>query len=79
MTFPRERFYSRKEAAWGQPSPYPPWSDIQPLLIRGSIFLLAGAAALAVFAHLEYMAEKGTVTARKPGPLTMDQEFALAK
>ena len=42
--------YSRKEAAWGQPSPYPPWSDIQPLLIRGSIFLLAGAAALALAA-----------------------------
>lgn len=42
--------YSRKEAAWGQPSPYPPWSDIQPLLVRGSIFLLAGAAALALAA-----------------------------
>jgi hypothetical protein len=40
--------YSRKEAAWGQPSPYPPWSDIQPLLIRGSVFFLAGAAALAL-------------------------------
>jgi 4-amino-4-deoxy-L-arabinose transferase-like glycosyltransferase len=42
--------YSRKEAAWGQPSPYPPWSDIQPLLVRGSIFLLAGAAALGLAA-----------------------------
>jgi len=42
--------YSRKEAAWGQPSPYPPWSDIQPLLVRGSIFFLAGAAALALAA-----------------------------
>ncbi len=40
---------------------------------------LSGAAALAVFAQLEYMAEKGTVTTRKPGPLAMDQEFALAK
>jgi hypothetical protein len=42
--------YSRKEAAWGQPSPYPPWSDIQPLLVRGSILLLAGAAVLALAA-----------------------------
>ncbi|HWN15945.1 MAG TPA: glycosyltransferase family 39 protein, partial [Candidatus Dormibacteraeota bacterium] len=42
--------YSRKEAAWGQPSPYPPWSAIQPLLIRGSILLLAGAVALALAA-----------------------------
>jgi 4-amino-4-deoxy-L-arabinose transferase-like glycosyltransferase len=42
--------YSRKEAAWGQPSPYPPWSDIQPLLVRGSIFFLAGAGALALAA-----------------------------
>ena len=40
---------------------------------------LKGAAALAVFAHLEYMAAKGTVTARKPGPLSMDQEFALVE
>jgi glyoxylase-like metal-dependent hydrolase (beta-lactamase superfamily II) len=40
---------------------------------------LAGAAALSVFAHLEYMAEKGTVTAKKPGQLTMDQEFALVE
>ncbi len=40
---------------------------------------LVGAAALSVFAHLEYMAEKGTVKARKPGSLTMDQEFALAE
>ena len=42
--------YSRKEAAWGQPSPYPPWSSIQPLLIRGSILLLAGTVALALAA-----------------------------
>ena len=42
--------YSRKEAAWGQPSPYPPWSDIQPLLVRGSILFLAGAAGLALAA-----------------------------
>jgi hypothetical protein len=40
--------YSRKEAAWGQPSPYPPWSAIQPLLVRASILFLAGTAALAV-------------------------------
>ena len=36
--------YSRKEAALGQASPYPPWSDIQPLLVRASILLLTGAA-----------------------------------
>jgi hypothetical protein len=42
--------YSRKEAAWGQASPYPPWSDIQPLLVRASILLLAGAAGLALAA-----------------------------
>jgi 4-amino-4-deoxy-L-arabinose transferase-like glycosyltransferase len=40
--------YSRKEAAWGQPSPYPPWAAIQPLLVRASILFLAGTAALAV-------------------------------
>jgi hypothetical protein len=42
--------YSRKEAAWGQASPYPPWSAIQPLLVRASILLLAGAAGLALAA-----------------------------
>jgi 4-amino-4-deoxy-L-arabinose transferase-like glycosyltransferase len=42
--------YSRKEAAWGQTSPYPPWSEIQPLLVRASILLLAGAAGLALAA-----------------------------
>jgi len=42
--------YSRKEAAWGQASPYPPWSDLQPLLVRGAVLLLAGAAVLAVAA-----------------------------
>ena len=39
---------------------------------------LAGAAALAVLAQLEFLAEKGTVVAKKPGPLAMDQQFALA-
>jgi hypothetical protein len=49
-----------------------------PRIYNGLDPSLSGAAALSVFAHLEYMAEKGTVMARKPGPLTMDQEFALA-
>jgi 4-amino-4-deoxy-L-arabinose transferase-like glycosyltransferase len=40
--------YSRKEAAWGQGSPYPPWSALQPLLVRGAGLLLAGAAFLVV-------------------------------
>ncbi len=42
--------YSRKEAALGQASPYPPWSDIQPLLVRASILLLTGAGGLALAA-----------------------------
>ena len=42
--------YSRKEAAWGQSSPYPPWSALQPLLVRAAVLLLAGAAFLAVAA-----------------------------
>lgn len=39
---------------------------------------LLGAAAMAILAQLEFMAEKGTVVTRKPGPLAIDQEFALA-
>ncbi|HTI57354.1 MAG TPA: glycosyltransferase family 39 protein [Verrucomicrobiae bacterium] len=42
--------YSRKEAALGQASPYPPWSEIQPLLVRASVLLLTGAAGLALAA-----------------------------
>ena len=38
---------------------------------------LVGAAAMAVLAQLEFMAEKGAVIMLKPGPLTLDQEFAL--
>lgn len=50
-----------------------------PRIYNGLDPSLVGAAALSVFAHLEYMAEKGTVTAKKPGPLTMEQEFALVE
>ena len=39
---------------------------------------LTGAAALAVFAQLQFLAEKGTVVTKKPGPFAMDQEFTLA-
>ena len=39
--------YSRKEAAWGQASPYPAWSSLQPLIQRASILLLLGSAGLA--------------------------------
>ena len=53
--------------------------DMVPRIYNGLDPSLSGAAALSVFAHLEYMAEKGTVIARKPGPLTMDQDFALAE
>jgi glyoxylase-like metal-dependent hydrolase (beta-lactamase superfamily II) len=38
---------------------------------------LAGAAAMVVLAQLEFMAERGVVIMLKPGPLTLDQEFAL--
>ena len=36
--------------------------------ITGSTLRLMGAAALAVLAQLEFMAEKGTVIMLKPGP-----------
>jgi len=39
--------YSRKEAAWGQASPYPAWSSLQPLVTWAAVVLLAGAAVLA--------------------------------
>ena len=47
-----------------------------PRMYNGIEPSLAGAAALAVLAQLEFMAEKGSVIMLKPGPLTMDQEFA---
>jgi hypothetical protein len=49
-----------------------------PRIYNGLDPSLAGAASLAVLAHLEHMAEKGMVAALKPGPLGLDQEFALA-
>ncbi len=54
-------------------------SEMVPRIYNGLDPSLKGAAALAVLAHLQYMTEKGTVAARKAGPLTMDQEFALAE
>jgi 4-amino-4-deoxy-L-arabinose transferase-like glycosyltransferase len=42
--------YSRKEAAWGQASPYPAWSSLQPLVTWAAAVLLAGAAVLAAAA-----------------------------
>jgi 4-amino-4-deoxy-L-arabinose transferase-like glycosyltransferase len=39
--------YSRKEAAWGQASPYPAWSSLRPLVAWAAVVLLGGAAALA--------------------------------
>jgi 4-amino-4-deoxy-L-arabinose transferase-like glycosyltransferase len=42
--------YSRKEAAWGQASPYPAWSSLQPLVTWAAVVLLAGAAVLAAAA-----------------------------
>ena len=50
-----------------------------PRIYNGLDASLVGAAALSVFAHLEYMTEKGTVTPLKPGPFTIDQEFALVE
>ena len=49
-----------------------------PRIYNGLDPSLLGAAALALFAQLEFMTEKGTVVTRKPGPLAIDQEFALA-
>ena len=40
--------YSRKEAAWGQASPYPPWSAVQPLVVAAAAIMLAAAAGLAL-------------------------------
>ncbi len=48
-----------------------------PRMYNGIEPSLTGAAALAVLAQLEFMAEKGAVIMSKPGPLTLDQEFAL--
>ncbi len=53
-------------------------SGMVPRIYGGLDPSLLGAAALAVFAQLEFMAEKGTVVVRKPGPLAIDQEFVLA-
>ncbi len=53
-------------------------SGMVPRIYSGIDPSLLGAAALAVFAQLEFMAEKGTVVVRRPGPLAIDQEFALA-
>jgi glyoxylase-like metal-dependent hydrolase (beta-lactamase superfamily II) len=53
--------------------------EIVPRIYNGIDPALSGAAALAVFAQLEYLTEKGTVATRKPGPLAMDQEFRLVE
>jgi 4-amino-4-deoxy-L-arabinose transferase-like glycosyltransferase len=42
--------YSRKEAAWGQASPYPAWPSLQPLVTWAAVVLLGGAAVLAAAA-----------------------------
>jgi glyoxylase-like metal-dependent hydrolase (beta-lactamase superfamily II) len=47
------------------------YGGIEPSLTR--------AASLSVLAQLEFLAEKGAVTARKPGPLSLDQEFELVE
>ena len=53
--------------------------EMVPRIYNGLDPSLVGAAALSVFAHLEYMTENGIATARMPGPLSMDQEFALTE
>ena len=40
--------YTRKEAALGQASPYPPWSELRPLVAAAAAIFAAGGAALAV-------------------------------
>ena len=53
--------------------------EMVPRIYNGLDPSLKGAASMAVFAQLEYLAEKGMVRTRKPGPLAMDQEFALTE
>ncbi|MGO8778750.1 MAG: MBL fold metallo-hydrolase [Rhodomicrobium sp.] len=53
-------------------------SGMVPRMYGGLDPSLLGAAALAVLAQLEFMAEKGLVVVTKSGPLAIDQEFALA-
>jgi glyoxylase-like metal-dependent hydrolase (beta-lactamase superfamily II) len=48
-----------------------------PRMYNGIDPSLMQAASMAVLAQLEFMAEKGAVIMLKPGPITMDQEFAL--
>ncbi|HEV8458256.1 MAG TPA: glycosyltransferase family 39 protein [Methylomirabilota bacterium] len=38
--------YARKEAALGQPAPYPPWSELWPLVAAAAAVFVAGSAAL---------------------------------
>ncbi len=52
-------------------------SGMVPRIYSGIDPSLLGAAALAVLAQLEFMAEKGTVVISKPALLAIDQEFAL--
>jgi len=53
-------------------------ASMVPRIYAGIDPSLKGAAALAVLAQLEFMVEKGTAVMRKPGPLAIGQEFALA-
>ena len=55
--------YSRKEAVWGQLSPYPAWTGLRPLLVQASIVLLVGAAALALAAARRVAAGAAIVVA----------------
>lgn len=52
--------YSRKEAVWGQLSPYPTWAALRPLLVQASIVLLVGGVALA-FAAARRSAAGGAI------------------
>jgi 4-amino-4-deoxy-L-arabinose transferase-like glycosyltransferase len=53
--------YSRKEAAWGQASPYPAWASLRPLLTWSGAVMLGGGAALA-WAAARRSARAGAVT-----------------
>jgi glyoxylase-like metal-dependent hydrolase (beta-lactamase superfamily II) len=52
-------------------------SGMVPRMYNGIDPALTNAASLAVLAQLEFMTEKGSVIMMKPGPIAMDQEFAL--
>ena len=48
LVFSATDVYTRKEAAWGDVGPLPPWSTLRPLIVHALLICLATAAALVV-------------------------------